>query len=485
MENKATSPHADSTWNSLAENILPLQKQAFHLAFRVTGNRAVAEEAVQEAYLSAMQRVRTNPPKLLHPPDWVGWFFGVVINTAKLKVRGEVNRRHREERIALKRETVMVSPDQTDALRSDLREALQQLSEPLRLPLVLHYEMGLSPAEVSRMLNLSERAVYVRMNKGLAQLRRSLSATGYAPAPAAVVKLLSAGILENPSAALAADIQAMCAQIQAGTLFSESVHAGTMGFSMTSPVKATVVALALGVVIGTSTYFGGFWQKMDDTSAATQTEKKTSTTVMPTDKHLLARWTFNQGLAKDLQPLGGIWQWVPVGDGLPAGMSVGEEPVFVILPLKIPDVPFFVELKYSGNINLNDLRQEVKNYEKHAGTRITTSGVQWCDDQKTFVRRAWNRSFLMPAKSNMIRRYYFYGRYCLSSRDQEWVGLYEWEQERLANQISVGLRNLILEEIVVRSMSEEDLPRELREPEKTKVKFGGRPETIPAAMFPQ
>src|SRR5581483_356979 len=115
-ETRADAPH-------LA--LLAHHREAFVLAYRLLGNAADAEDAVQEAYLRAFKYRRSVPAGA----EGRLWFLKVTANAA-LHERGKcVRRRTREE--AVMRETqspsVAVASDQSDAIKALVADAVGAL----------------------------------------------------------------------------------------------------------------------------------------------------------------------------------------------------------------------------------------------------------------------------------------------------------------------------------------------------------------------
>ena len=125
-------------------------RSSFRTACLILGNRADAEEAVQEAFLRAWRfRASLGTGTSLKP-----WLYRVVVNSCYSKLRQEIPHRDRRCDAAEldERAGTSVSPEdeagRADTAREVLR-ALDALPLHLRVPVVLRYYAGLGEREIA------------------------------------------------------------------------------------------------------------------------------------------------------------------------------------------------------------------------------------------------------------------------------------------------------------------------------------------------
>jgi RNA polymerase sigma-70 factor (ECF subfamily) len=150
---------------------------AFSLAYRMCGRRSMAEDVVQEAFLSLW---RSGARYDRGRGSVRSWVLRVVHNRAIDAFRSEnakASRDVRDEGLAER----LVAPERTDReveRRDDARQvrgALEQLPPDQRQVIELAYFGGFSHSQIAEMLELPAGTVKGRMRLGLAKLRMSLA----------------------------------------------------------------------------------------------------------------------------------------------------------------------------------------------------------------------------------------------------------------------------------------------------------------------
>jgi RNA polymerase sigma-70 factor (ECF subfamily) len=146
---------------------------SFRTACLILGNRADAEEAVQDAYLRAW-RFRDS---LSSVPSIRPWLYRVVVNSCYSKLRREIpHRDHRAGDAPLGHVPEASGGPEALAERGETAEtvlgALQQLPMSLRVPVVLRYYADLSEKDIALAIGRRQGTVKSRLHEA----RRRLAA---------------------------------------------------------------------------------------------------------------------------------------------------------------------------------------------------------------------------------------------------------------------------------------------------------------------
>jgi RNA polymerase sigma-70 factor (ECF subfamily) len=148
---------------------------ALGVAFKVCGNRTIAEDIVQEAFLALWIR----PGSFDASRGSAGSFLmGIVHHKAVDAVRREASVHRREENFAVdaqeSSEDEVVEAAWIAMRKTKVLHALRQLSPVQREALELAYLKGLTYSEVAERLNVPLGTAKTRMRDGMIRLRALL-----------------------------------------------------------------------------------------------------------------------------------------------------------------------------------------------------------------------------------------------------------------------------------------------------------------------
>jgi RNA polymerase sigma-70 factor (ECF subfamily) len=144
------------------ELLAPLMEPAYRLACGMLHDPQAAEDAVQEAALSAWRKLSR-----LRGMDMRPWFLRIVANQCRSVRRG---RWWSVLKVAEANHT-LPSPEDRVVLRADLLRALRRLSYPQRLVVVLYFFLDLSFEEIAAVSGASAGAVKQRLYRAVRQLK--------------------------------------------------------------------------------------------------------------------------------------------------------------------------------------------------------------------------------------------------------------------------------------------------------------------------
>ncbi|HEU4942522.1 MAG TPA: sigma-70 family RNA polymerase sigma factor [Gaiellaceae bacterium] len=145
---------------------------AYGLAFRILRDRALAEDAVQEAFLAVWRAADGYRRERAKPSTWI---LTVVHRRAVDLVRREERRRGEPLESAPEPAVAPVDEDATlRERRAAVQDALTALPGDQRQALELAYYGGLTQSELAERLGVPLGTVKSRMFAGLARLRELL-----------------------------------------------------------------------------------------------------------------------------------------------------------------------------------------------------------------------------------------------------------------------------------------------------------------------
>jgi len=135
------------------------------LAYSLLDDVPAAEDAVQESLLVALDRIEQYEPGT----DLKAWLCRITILTCRNIIR---RRKIREKWYAVWHQVAMLgtpprTPERYTAdheLRGELWQAVDQLDDKHRLPLILYHVHGLTAPEIAEVLGIKEGTVYSRLH---------------------------------------------------------------------------------------------------------------------------------------------------------------------------------------------------------------------------------------------------------------------------------------------------------------------------------
>jgi RNA polymerase sigma-70 factor (ECF subfamily) len=203
---------------------------SYRLALAIVRDAAGAEDLAQEALIGLVQTARAK-----RRVDTVGpWLRSAVVNRSRNFLRSRRRRTAHEERAA---RADVAAADASGAVG----EYAEALPEKLRVPLVLHYGLGYTHAEVAQAVGCPVGTASSRIREGVERVRAELLGAGSA---------LSVGAVELALAAAtggAAKVAAPPAP-EAAWIVAQASARATLGFAI--PLAAKKAAAAGAILLG-------------------------------------------------------------------------------------------------------------------------------------------------------------------------------------------------------------------------------------------
>ncbi len=167
--------------------IAKTKRQAYNIAYRMTGNRDDAEDLTQEAYLRAFRSFESYNRQM----PFESWFFRILSNLfidllrrrpkqRPLSLDQPMNDEDNEESLLMQLRDDESNPESQlmeTVMEERLQNALNLLPEPFRVAVLLCDVEGLSYEEIAARMGCSIGTVRSRIHRGRTHLRKTLEAT--------------------------------------------------------------------------------------------------------------------------------------------------------------------------------------------------------------------------------------------------------------------------------------------------------------------
>jgi RNA polymerase sigma-70 factor (ECF subfamily) len=158
---------------SFEKEAVPHLEALLRTAVRMSGDRARAEDAVQETYLRAWRSFRTYEPET----NCRAWLFRILLNVLK-KAAGKKRRDPlaEAEDVEVSHKVIPLFPEIEGGQRQDILAAVNQLAPEFRSVLWLVIVEGFSYKETAQMLDIPMGTVMSRLYRARRELQRWLTA---------------------------------------------------------------------------------------------------------------------------------------------------------------------------------------------------------------------------------------------------------------------------------------------------------------------
>lgn len=154
------------TSDEFSKRIVAMMQTLYRVSYSQLSQSCDRDEAVQECLYKAWGKRR----QLKDERYMQTWVIRILINECH-----NIHRKRSRE-LPLDELPEQVAPADADY---ELHDALLNLDEKLRLPILLHYIEGFTVSEIADILRWPQGTVKSRMNRGRAELKKSLAGEVY------------------------------------------------------------------------------------------------------------------------------------------------------------------------------------------------------------------------------------------------------------------------------------------------------------------
>lgn len=331
------------------------QQLAFRIAFGLSGNPTLAEDATQEAFLQLTR------PNLSFKPHKAGafrsWFICLIMNVTRAHLKHERRgvrfaagvRAHEESRAM--EQAMQSGPAAEPEVREErshlVRQALESLGEELRLPLILHFLENTPQADIGKTLGVTQAQVSRRIAKGLDLLRKRLATAGINASLAALPGLLSEpGLLPVPPALQAALHGLPASGLSASLNRSQRMLTASETGAQTARASLFWAALALSGICAAGLALYALTPAAPAPSAAPAQAREAAAARAGASPAVRFECDFNtpdKAAEPAFQVTAGAWHWTPgTGRGGSGSMKFDGPQFAVVLNVPLPEMPLCV-----------------------------------------------------------------------------------------------------------------------------------------------
>jgi RNA polymerase sigma-70 factor, ECF subfamily len=153
--------------------VLTFGDRLYSVAYRILRDAGRAEDAVQQAFLTAWRELR----HLRDDDRLEAWLYRLLVNACYAEVR-HTRRWQPGLRLVTDLDAGPTANDAQVAVadRDELERAFRRLSGEQRAVLVMHHYLGYSAAEISEVLGVSSGTVRSRLHYARQQMRAAIEA---------------------------------------------------------------------------------------------------------------------------------------------------------------------------------------------------------------------------------------------------------------------------------------------------------------------
>lgn len=146
--------------------------RVYRVVYRLVGDAEQAEECTQDTFVKAFAQL----DRFRGEASLSTWLHAIAVSMGLSALRRRKRRFQREADLEEADQLSSSHPAGEPDLKDRLRQAIDQLPEKFRVPVVLHDIEGFTHAEIARMTGVPEGTCKTRLMGGRARLRETLAA---------------------------------------------------------------------------------------------------------------------------------------------------------------------------------------------------------------------------------------------------------------------------------------------------------------------
>ena len=215
----------------------------------MNGDLHAAQDVTQQVFTEVARQAK----RLARHPALVGWLYTTTRLMALRMNRTEQRRQAREQEANMMNELLHddTPPVDWNRLRTVIEDAMHELDDQDRHAVLLRFFQNKTLNEGGTVLNLTENAARMRVDRALDKLRGKLARHGITTTAAALAAVMAANAVQAAPAGLAATISA--AAVAGSAVQASTLIVATKTIAMTT-LQKTIVAAALAAAVGTGVY---------------------------------------------------------------------------------------------------------------------------------------------------------------------------------------------------------------------------------------
>ncbi len=166
---KSKQGDEDAFYQLMKKHISTVEKFAFQLGVHPNDIQDITQETFLKVYRFLSNHTHGK---------FTTWLYQITLNVVRDLYRKK-KRFDRKTKAYMNEAAIAVAPDFVDNSNlPEVHEAIQQLADKYKLPVILHYFHDLSYQEISDVLGVTEGAVKTRMLRGRKMLKERLERVG-------------------------------------------------------------------------------------------------------------------------------------------------------------------------------------------------------------------------------------------------------------------------------------------------------------------